>query len=149
MSNDTSRIKIHDIEIIKGVNVPINSQELSSLEKWYNKVRGKYLFELTDGDVARFIRQNLYLEYLIPEAITRLENSPLAGELYNGEILSMMSNVNSSFWIENIILREKVIALLDKRFDSYSMEWEYEGEEKEFENSVIVFLDKLKKLNAN
>ena len=58
----------------------------SGLEEWYRKVEVVPLLELSDGDLARACRQNLFLESIIPIALERIRASPAAGDLYDGEI---------------------------------------------------------------
>lgn len=147
-SND--KIKITDIEYIKNIKFDISKQKRSSLGEWYIRVRNKYLNELTDGDVARFIRQELYLEYIIPVAIEKIIIHPLAGEYRNGEILGAMCRVDISFWRSNLELKRKAIdslnSIINNRFFLNNMEWDYESEANDFFNEVKLFLNNLKSL---
>lgn len=72
--------------------------EESALSSWYDSIRGKRLTELTDGDVARLLRQKMYPEFIVPEATRRLMMNPFAGELFDGEMLEKVSQIPASFW---------------------------------------------------
>lgn len=87
------------IQIEELLALPYDSAvEESALSSWYDSIRGKRLTELTDGDVARLLRQKMYLEFIVPEATRRLMMNPLAGELFDGEMLEKVSHIPASFW---------------------------------------------------
>ncbi|HWB06702.1 MAG TPA: contact-dependent growth inhibition system immunity protein [Verrucomicrobiales bacterium] len=70
----------------------------SSLEEWYASVRTKPFSSLTDGDIARAVRQKLFLEYIVQETIRRLRVDPLAGEKYDGELISALAGLKPAEW---------------------------------------------------
>jgi hypothetical protein len=83
----------------------------SSLERWYDEVRTTPFDQFSDGDLSRAVRQELYLEQLLPFAIARLQEDPLAGDLYDGELMKAVSEVRDSFWRAHAPLHAKYIAL--------------------------------------
>jgi hypothetical protein len=140
-------LKIEDIELKLNIKPHIDTTEPSALEKWYTSISKKSLSELSDGDVARFIRQDLFLEYIIPEALRRVSLNPLAGGQYNGEIVSSLEKVSFSFWDMEPKLKNKVIILLNLVIEqckaSEIMGWTYEDEASEFIRKAQSFLCKL------
>ena len=63
------------------------------LAAWYRSVREMPLDELTVEDISKAVQQNLHLEYVVPLALRLLESEPLAGELYDGELLVSLKAV--------------------------------------------------------
>ena len=70
----------------------------SSLDHWYSEIRDTPLQELNDGDLARCCRQKLFLEHVVPVVILRLKANPMAGDIYDGELLAAMQKVGKKYW---------------------------------------------------
>lgn len=75
-----------------------NEQPDSALGAWYQAVRDKGISDFEIGDVCRACRQKLYLDHLVPVAIQWLQEDPLAGEIYDGELLVALKSVPTEFW---------------------------------------------------
>ncbi|MEI7003440.1 contact-dependent growth inhibition system immunity protein [Pectobacterium parmentieri] len=71
----------------------------SSLELWFDRVLDVPIEKLTVEDLCRAIRQELFIEQLIPRVLDVLNEDPLAGEYYDGELIAALS----------IIKREKLM----------------------------------------
>ena len=65
----------------------------SALEQWYLAVRDVPLRQLGVPDLARAIRQGLFTDQLVPIAIDELTRDPLAGELYDGELVAAVAGL--------------------------------------------------------
>ena len=139
--------RICDIEKLEGFIVLPENKDHSALDKWYINVRRKKISELTDGDLARFIRQGIFLEYIIPEAIERLKINPFAGILYTGELISSIEKIEHSFWIENPKLHFQVKEILntaiERSFIPNVFEWSFEDEQNRFIERVKIVLNKI------
>jgi hypothetical protein len=70
----------------------------SPLESWYRRVRDTPLDKLNSGDLSRACRQQLYPTAVVPIAIAKIEKEPLAGELYDGELLVALKSVSRDYW---------------------------------------------------
>jgi hypothetical protein len=70
----------------------------SALDEWYRSIRDIPLDNLAIGDIARSLRQRLYPDFVVPVAIGHLRENPLAGDLYDGELLVSLRNVDEDFW---------------------------------------------------
>ncbi|HEK1688668.1 TPA: hypothetical protein SMR42_005075 [Pseudomonas putida] len=70
----------------------------SSLTEWYLLVRDTPLDHLGVGDVCRAIRQNLFVNELLPFAVILLHDDVLAGERYDGELLAALASVSTECW---------------------------------------------------
>jgi hypothetical protein len=70
----------------------------SSLSEWYQSVRDKPLGQFSDKDFGIACRQQLYTEFVVPALLSRLESEPLAGDMYDGELLMALSALPKTFW---------------------------------------------------
>src|SRR5947209_19417686 len=70
----------------------------SPLEVWYRSVRDKSIHDFTHEDLSKALRQQLYPELVVPAAIHTLKSAPLAGELYDGEMLAAMKSIDKRYW---------------------------------------------------
>lgn len=68
----------------------------SSLDEWFNGILDIPLNELDVGDVARAIRQELFLAEILPRAEVILRQDPLAGEDYDGQLISSIVSLDSN-----------------------------------------------------
>lgn len=85
----------------------------SYLGEWYASVRDTMLGNLSDGDLARAIRQKLFLAAILPEAMNRLTTDPHAGDTYDGELLASLGNVPAELWANHQDLRQKIITIMN------------------------------------
>ena len=133
---DTRKIKdIYDCVAI------ISQEELYPLEKWYNQLIDKTIFEITVEDVIRMIRQKQFISLAMSKAIKFLQNDVFIGEAYDGEMLEKISEMDSSLLISYVDdLKNIVQNALDK---SVTHEWSYNGEEDEFKKIVNSITEKL------
>jgi hypothetical protein len=149
MENMQNDFIISDIERNEGINGELYISPDYPLTEWYNVVRNKRISELSDSDVSKFIRQRLFLIYVVPEVLKRLKKDPTIGELYCGEMLTALYKVEDAFWMDRGVLLEEAQNLLselsgDKTINSF--EWLYEGEEQEFYNKIKLFSEKLSRI---
>src|SRR5579885_3320983 len=77
---------------------PAVSKEDHSLPAWYKSIREVPLDELSIGDIGRAIRQNIHLGHVVPLALHRLLSEPLAGDMYDGELLASLKSVPREYW---------------------------------------------------
>jgi hypothetical protein len=70
----------------------------SALEEWYNQVRDTPLENMGIGDLARACRQNIFPSAVVPICLLRLEEDPLAGDLYDGELLLALKGLPRDYW---------------------------------------------------
>lgn len=131
------RIRINQITIIEiEENLGISYKEEvsnSSLPIWYAKIRHKKLSELDEGDVIRLIRQDLYLQYVLPLALDLLRDDLFIGKQFDGELVKVLSRVPLNFWANHQDLKKEVNTLiLSKKASSESHPWSVIEEKEEF-----------------
>lgn len=78
--------------LINNSNYEPNSR--SSLDEWFSSILDVPIDELEVGDVARAIRQGIFLAEVLPKAEVILRKDPLAGEDYDGQLISSIASLN-------------------------------------------------------
>lgn len=153
MGNTQNDLIISDIERNEGITGESYISPDYPLTEWYNVVKNKRISELNDSDVSKFIRQGLFLKYIVPEALKRLKKDPTIGELYCGEMLAALYKVNDTFWMDNEALLKEMQNLLNELSGESqvikNLEWLYEGEEREFHDKIKLFGEKLSRVELN
>ncbi|MHA6194464.1 contact-dependent growth inhibition system immunity protein [Pseudomonas wadenswilerensis] len=84
----------------------------SSLSDWYISVRDVPLESLGVGDVCRAVRQDVFISDLLGAVICLLEEDVLAGDLYDGELLAALSQLQDDFWRAHILELGKIVEML-------------------------------------
>lgn len=77
-------------------NINYEPNDRSSLGEWFSGILDIPLDKLEVGDVARAIRQELFLAEVLPKAEIILRQDPLAGEDYDGQLISSIASLNSN-----------------------------------------------------
>lgn len=104
--------------------------EEDSLVKWHNEIIKKTINELTDEDVAKMLRQDVLPEVAVPQAFFILKNNPFAGELYIGELLASLLELDMSLLESH---REDVNEIIKETEKSKNIvAWGYPEEKEEF-----------------
>ncbi|SFT02662.1 contact-dependent growth inhibition system immunity protein [Marininema halotolerans] len=79
---------------------------------WYDGIRKKKLSELREDDIARLIRQDLYVDYAIEEGLKRVKDDPAGGYKVDGEILLALAKMKKKYWLEYPALRRKAFEVI-------------------------------------
>lgn len=86
----------------KGVPEPgLASDNEYPLAAWYRSIREVPLDQLGLEDIAKATRQQVHIEHVVPLALRLLQADPLAGEMYDGELLVSLKSVPSHYWSKN------------------------------------------------
>lgn len=59
----------------------------SSLDSWFYNLVQSDIDSLTDFDIGRMLRQDVYLDIAIPKALERLAAEPFCGSMYVGQMM--------------------------------------------------------------
>lgn len=102
---------------LDGNSIPSYLQ--SSLDVWYENIRDVELDKFSIADICRACRQELFLESIIPIAIKMLGDDILSGDLYDGELASVIVNVSSEKWAKLNGLNFKAKELLRDRIQEF------------------------------
>lgn len=78
--------------IAEGSNYELSTR--SSLDEWFSSIVDVPLDELDVGDIARAIRQDLFLVHILPRAESIFKGNPLAGYNYGGQLISSITSLS-------------------------------------------------------
>jgi len=107
----------------------------SGLIRWYNRMLDKTMIELDEIDVSKMIRQKILKDVAIERAIELFEKNPMTGEMYEGDILKLLSSLieNGELTTEQL---SRIVAVENYlKNESIDHEWgDYEAQKKFMEN---------------
>ena len=127
-------------EIYNCISISSN-EELYPLQKWYNQLIEKTIAEITVEDVLRMIRQKEFTNLAVSKAINFLKEDVFVGELYEGELLEKVSEMDSSFLISYADDLKNIIK--NALVKSETRDWIYAGEEEEFKDMIDTLSKKI------
>jgi hypothetical protein len=105
-------LTFRQIENSKGIAVSNDAFD-SSLSNWYQDVRDKPIDQFMDKDFGIACRQQVYMEFVVPVLLSRLKSEPLAGDMYDGELLIAIAALPKQFWTDNTVARNALRTFLD------------------------------------
>lgn len=82
-------------KLIGNINVTKEPDQQSPLELWFERIIDVPIEELTVEDLCRAIRQKLCIDQLMPRVLEVLTEEPLAGEYYDGELITALSTIKA------------------------------------------------------
>ncbi|MCD1258177.1 hypothetical protein B5M42_004900 [Paenibacillus athensensis] len=116
--NDYGKLTINEISKLEGHEGEHEVDERLPLSVWYGRILDKKLADLSDGDIAKLIRQNVHLPHVVPEGIKRIHLNPIAGDLGDFELLEAFNYIDVEEWKLELQLSYEVkiffIKLLEK-----------------------------------
>jgi hypothetical protein len=86
----------------------------SPLDEWYCRVRDTPISEFADEDLGRACRQAIYVDHIVPIAVARLEEEPLAGDMYDGELLVAMRSIPVNYWRKDQQTSERLLKVVER-----------------------------------
>jgi len=121
----------------------LNQNEMESeytLDIWYNKLINKTVGEIELVDVTRMLSQNVLINLGIKKAMDILFDDPLAGEMYEGQLLELLYSIDLNKF-EDLsqlkLLLQKISAILP------NLDWFDEEDQKEYRDLLINFVKKI------
>ena len=129
MMEDKRKIKeIYNCDYI------VSDEELYPLQRWHNKLIDKTVNDITMADILRMMRQKVFLNLAMEKAMDFLQDSVFAGEIYEGELLEKIAEMDTSFL--NPYADKLKVILKDASDISEMHEWSYDGEREEFSKII-------------
>jgi len=123
-----------DLLIAEGSNYEPNTR--SSLDEWFSSILDVPLDELDVGDIARAIRQDLFLVHVLPRAESLLREDPLAGDDYDGQLISSIASLSHNE-AKGVLSSLKRISHLLNQIDKVN-----------FDESLLLDIKKIDKLSS-
>ena len=130
--------KIKEIYICEPI---ISAEPLYPLQKWYNQLIEKTTDEVTVSDLLKMLRQKLFVELAIKVAIQLLQKDLFEGEVYEGELLEKLSEVEGT--LLKSFADELRVIVNNASAEEVTHEWSYDGEEDEFREIVDRITNKI------
>lgn len=119
----------------------VDLQELkhnSPLDQWFSQVVLKQVDGLLVGEIARMLRQGVFLDIAVPCAWNELLNDPFCGEMYEGELLASLTVALSDHQQERRLSLYRVfIGEVERQIEAH--EWADDGDRADFEKYVVDF----------
>lgn len=123
---------------------PDSVTKIYSLPAWHNRVIDKTVSELDELDVARMMRQDVFVECAVERALEFLREDPFAGELADAEFLVKMSKLDNKYLMPyKKELRELFLRAVEEKEE---FEWMSEGNKEDFEKIIPTFLKKFQEM---
>jgi hypothetical protein len=114
--------KIKEFEPEKMLKDVSNNISTSALGDWYLRFREKDVEAISDADICIACRQGLMPQILVPLALRRLEKDPLAGDIYDGELLISLTGIPAEYWAANVESQQVVSRILGELSDRMPMD---------------------------
>lgn len=100
--------------LMGNINKTQDADQQSPLEQWFERVIDIPLEELSVEDLCRAIRQEICIDQLMPRILEILTEDPLAGEYYDGELISALATVKMKHLKDHMDSFQKAKALVNK-----------------------------------
>ena len=126
-----------EIYRLKGIELK-NLKRDSPLDKWFYEMIQKNVNMLTITDISHMLRQEIYLDIAIPLVWEQLFDNPLCGEMYDGQMVELLTRV----FINNPGLKEvDLYTVFEKKawmiYDVY--DWDSDYKKEEYRNILLNF----------
>lgn len=111
-------------------------------DAWYKEVLNKKPIQLTVKDIQTMLNQDVFLDLAIKMAYIKINQDFLSGEMYDGQLLEVMSNL-SDIQISNYYKELKeLVSFIEKQIDSYDFDddfekYQYQNIFNKFNNKVL------------
>lgn len=103
-------------QLIGNINKIKNPKDQSPLESWFESVLDVPLEKLEVGDLCRAVRQKVCISQLMPLILDVMIEDPLAGDLYDGELIAALATLKEMeliFHKEEFIKIKEIIKKID------------------------------------
>ena len=119
----------------------VSDEMLYPLQEWHNQLIDKRIDEITVADVLRMMRQKELIDLAISKAIDFLKENVFMGELYDGQILEQISELDSSLLTPYYDDMKYILKVALEKATIH--EWSYDGEKDEFIEIVRSLFSKI------
>lgn len=92
--------------------IDYKENDSSSLDVWFSDVVDTPFDALSAADIARAIRQGVFLPDMLPLAKELLRDDPLVGDYYDGEIIAAIASLSYSQLKDVFALLKDIHSLL-------------------------------------
>ncbi|WP_167595055.1 contact-dependent growth inhibition system immunity protein [Clostridium beijerinckii] len=122
----------------------VKSEEIDmkcELDKWYVTLLNKTIEEININDISRMLRQDILIEVAINKSVEILNENPLAGEMYDGQLLELLYSVDINKYKEDIDEVKDILIKIKSNVSSF--EWMCDEDFKEYLDVLEKYLKKI------
>ncbi|MFS2222566.1 contact-dependent growth inhibition system immunity protein [Pantoea sp. B65] len=80
-------------KLVGNINTTKDPGQQSSLEAWFESVLDVPVEGMAVEDLCRAVRQKICVDQLMPGILAVLAEDPLAGDLYDGELIAALATI--------------------------------------------------------
>lgn len=91
---------------------PEERPDETSLEVWYRSLYKQPFEDFSVFDLARACRQQVHVEFVVPYCLHVLQQDPIAGDMYDGELAVSLKEVPRQYWREHPGERAKFLSVV-------------------------------------
>ncbi|WP_423219813.1 contact-dependent growth inhibition system immunity protein [Clostridium saccharoperbutylacetonicum] len=120
----------------------VKSEEIDikcELDKWYVMLLNKTIEEINISDISRMLRQDILIA--VSKSIEILNINPLAGEMYDGQLLELLYSVDLNKYKEYVNKIKDILIKIKNNIDSF--EWICTDDSKEYLEILEKYLKKI------
>lgn len=92
----------------------------TSLEIWYRSIQDTPIKDFNIADLGRSVRQEMFLEHVLPVALKQLQNDPISGEQWDGDLAYDIARISKRFWQSNPDLAVQTKKVMESQDYSFS-----------------------------
>lgn len=122
------------IGVIYNLPAPCLNAEYS-LELWYIELYNKQPKDITILDVIRMLQQHLLVELAIKKAINYLQEDPLAGSLFDGQLMETLLTMDSNKLKDSRKEIKKLVSEVSLKLNT--LDWLCEEDAENFSNLLM------------
>ncbi|AJH01440.2 hypothetical protein LF65_04911 [Clostridium beijerinckii] len=111
------------------------------MDKWYVTLLNKTIEEININDISRMLRQDILIEVAINKSVEILNENPLAGEMYDGQLLELLYSVDINKYKEDIDEVKDILIKIKSNVSSF--EWMCDEDFKEYLDVLEKYLKKI------
>ncbi len=119
----------------------VSDKELYPLQKWYNALLDKRLYEITIEDILRMLRQKEFLDIAMTKTIEELQKDLFVGEIFEGELIEKVSEMEQRILKPYSNELKGILKNASDKSDEY--EWLDDEEKADFKKAVDVITRKI------
>ena len=105
----------------------------TNLLKQINSIIDKTPDDLTCSDICLLLRQEMFLDIVIPKAIIEIENNPKVGDFYDFQMLVNLSSISEQLIPYKEKVRELITVLEEK---AKKIVFELDSDKDDFNSSI-------------
>lgn len=83
-------------KLVGNINTTKDPGQQSSLEAWFESVLDVPVEGMAVEDLCRAVRQKICVDQLMPRILAVLTEDPLAGDLYDGELIAALATIKGN-----------------------------------------------------